>query len=122
MPNPVVHFEIISADAPKLRQFYQDTFGWQINADNPFDYGMVNTGEGAGINGAIGSPMPGGQGGHLTFYIAVPDVDAALAKVVAGGGRVLLPKVTVPPDGPTIAQFADPQGHRIGVIQSGSMG
>jgi uncharacterized protein len=35
MPNPVVHFEIISKDAEKLHSFYSDVFDWKVDADNP---------------------------------------------------------------------------------------
>ena len=122
MPNPVVHFEIVSPEAKALRKFYAQAFGWTIDADNPFDYGIVDTDSaGMGIGGGIGSPMEGGAG-HLTFYVEVPDIDATLAKIVAIGGTVLMPKMTVPGTGPTLAHFADPAGHRIGLIEAHSMG
>jgi uncharacterized protein len=122
MPNPVVHFEIIAPDAAKLRKFYGDTFGWKINADNPMNYGIVDTGTpGQGIGGGIAAPMQGGHA-NLTFYIEVANIDAVLQKISAAGGKTLMPKMTVPPNGPTIAQFADPAGHRVGLIEAGSMG
>ncbi len=43
MPNPVVHFEIQSNQAEKLQKFYADIFGWHVNADNEFNYGLVHT-------------------------------------------------------------------------------
>jgi predicted enzyme related to lactoylglutathione lyase len=30
MGNPVVHFEIIAKDGPKLQSFYADLFDWKI--------------------------------------------------------------------------------------------
>ncbi len=54
MANPVVHFEIIGRDGAALNRFYGEVFGWTINADNPMNYGMVDTG-GQGINGGISS-------------------------------------------------------------------
>jgi uncharacterized protein len=121
MPNPVVHFEIISPEAPKLQQFYRDIFGWKITIDNPFNYGMVDTCVDGGIDGGIGAPVMGGAG-HLTFYIAVASIDEALARITAAGGKVALPKMTVPPAGPVLAHFLDPAGHRIGLIETGSVG
>ena len=41
MPNPVVHFEVSSADGEKAQKFYGDLFGWHIDANNPMNYGMV---------------------------------------------------------------------------------
>ncbi|MGH2742527.1 MAG: VOC family protein [Thermoleophilaceae bacterium] len=59
MGQPVVHFEVIGKDGEKLRSYYSELFGWEIDADNPMDYGTVpregNTNaEGAGIGGGVG--------------------------------------------------------------------
>jgi predicted enzyme related to lactoylglutathione lyase len=116
MPDPVVHFEIISSEAPNLHRFYGSVFGWKIAADNPFGYGLVDTrNPGRGINGGIGTPMQGGSG-HFTVYVQVPNIDAALSRVVTEGGRIALSKTTVP-NGPTMAQFFDPAGHLMGLIE-----
>jgi len=116
MPDPVVHFEIISAEAPSLHRFYGSVFGWKIAADNPFGYGMVDTrNPGRGINGGIGTPTPGSSG-HFTVYVQVPNIDAALSRVITEGGRIALSKTTVP-NGPTMAQFFDPAGHLVGLIE-----
>lgn len=120
MPNPVTHFEIIAKDASKLQNFYREIFGWTINADNPMKYGMVDTATpGKGIGGGIADPQPGGPGG-ITFYIEVADIDKTLAQLTKVGGKLAMPKMAVP-NGPTIAQFVDPAGNRIGLVQSGSM-
>jgi len=119
MADPVVHFEIISSEAPNLQRFYGSVFGWRIAVDNPFGYGMVDTrATGRGINGGIGTPLPGGRG-HFTIYVQVPNIDAALSRVVTEGGRIALPKTTVP-NGPTMAQFFDPAGHLMGLIEGSS--
>jgi len=119
MADPVVHFEIISSEAPNLQRFYGSVFGWRIAVDNPFGYGMVDTRTtGRGINGGIGTPLPGGRG-HFTIYVQVPNIDAALSRVVTEGGRIALPKTTVP-NGPTMAQFFDPAGHLMGLIEGSS--
>ncbi len=116
MADPVVHFEIISSDAPTLHRFYSSVFGWRIAADNPFGYGMVDTRTpGRGINGGIGAPMQGGHG-HFTVYVQVSNIDSALSRVITEGGRIALPKTTVP-NGPTMAQFFDPAGHLVGLIE-----
>ena len=119
MPDPVVHFEIISSEAPNLQRFYGSVFGWRIAVDNPFGYGMVDTRTtGRGINGGIGTPLPGGRG-HFTVYVQVPNIDSALSRVITEGGRIALPKTTVP-NGQTMAQFFDPAGHLVGLIEGSS--
>jgi predicted enzyme related to lactoylglutathione lyase len=119
--QPVVHFEVIGKDGEKLQSYYSELFGWQIDAGNPMKYGIVqrdgNTNpDGAGIGGGI-SAGPDGYDGHVTFYVEVPDVEAALAKAESlGGTRVMGPETIM--DSIVLGQFTDPEGHVIGVVQS----
>jgi uncharacterized protein len=123
MGQPVVHFEIIGKDPEKLRSYYSDLFGWEIDSDNPMNYGIVprdgnTSADGAGIGGGIGGG-PEGYSGHVTFYIAVPDVEAALAKAESlGGSRMMGPDKVM--EGVEIGLFNDPEGHVIGVVKSAS--
>ena len=122
MGQPVVHFEIIGREGKKLQDYYSELFGWGIDADNPMNYGMVDREEnvntdGVGIGGGVGVG-PEGYDGHVTFYVEVPDVEAALAKAESLGGSRLMGPDEVPGGGPVIGQFSDPEGHAIGVIQS----
>jgi hypothetical protein len=86
-------------------------------------YGVVqregNTNpDGAGIGGGVAAG-PEGYDGHVTFYIEVPDAEAAVAKAEElGGTRVMGPDQVM--EGLVIGQFADPEGHVIGVVQSRS--
>ena len=113
MGNPVVHFEITAKGIDRLHDFYGKVFGWKIDANNPFKYGMTDTGAGSGINGGIGETT---GTPHVTVYIQVPSIDKALASLTAAGGKVAMEKATVP-GGPTLAQFTDPSGHLIGLIE-----
>jgi uncharacterized protein len=123
MGQPVVHFEIIGTDGGKLRSYYSELFGWEIDADNPMNYGVVqrdgNTNaDGAGIGGGVGVG-PEGYEGHVTFYIEVPDVEAALAKAESlGGSRVMGPDKVM--ETIEIGMFNDPEGHTIGVVKTAS--
>ncbi|MDA0256751.1 MAG: glyoxalase [Chloroflexi bacterium] len=113
MGNPVVHFELIGKDAAALQKFYGDLFGWSVDANNPMNYGVVDTGEGRGINGGIG----GGEQASSAFYVEVDDPQAYLARVEAAGGKTTMP-VTVVPGMVTFAQFADPEGNVVGLVKS----
>lgn len=114
MGQPVVHFEVVGKDGPKLQSFYGDLFGWQIDTNNPMGYGIVtregNTNpDGIGIGGGVGQG-PEGYDGHVTFYVEVPDVAGALAKAESlGGTRVMGPEEMMP--GLVIGMFTDPEGH-----------
>jgi predicted enzyme related to lactoylglutathione lyase len=121
MGKPVVHFEIIGKDAERLKSYYSELFGWDIDSNNPMNYGMVSrdknlSPEGIGIGGGIGAG-PEGYAGHVTFYVGVPDVEAALAKAEKlGGTRKMGPdKVT---EDVEIGLFQDPDGHLVGVVKT----
>ena len=119
MGQPVVHFEVIGKDGDRLRSYYSELFGWEIDANNPMNYGTVqrdgNTNsEGAGIGGGVAGG-PEGYEGHVTFYVEVEDPEAALAKAESlGGTRIMGPDEVM--EGLVIGQFADPEGHLIGVV------
>jgi uncharacterized protein len=119
MGSPVVHFEVIGKDGDKLKSYYSELFGWEIDSSNPMNYGVVaaNTNaDGVGIGGGVG-PAPEGYEGHVTFYVEVPDVGAALAKAESLGGTRLFGPDKVPGMELVLGQFTDPEGHVIGVIE-----
>jgi uncharacterized protein len=121
MGQPVVHFEIIGQDVEKLKSYYSELFGWEVDSNNPMNYGIVQrdgnlSAEGIGIGGGIGAG-PEGYSGHVTFYVEVPDVEAALAKAESlGGSRVMGPERVM--DQFEIGLFSDPEGHIVGVVES----
>ncbi|MFL5840111.1 MAG: VOC family protein [Thermoleophilaceae bacterium] len=121
MGQPVVHFEVIGKDGAKLQQYYADLFGWEIDAENPMNYGIIQregnvNSEGVGIGGGVAGG-PEGYDGHVTFYVEVPDVEASLAQAEElGGARIFGPDEVM--EGLVLGQFTDPEGHVIGVIQT----
>ena len=123
MGQAVVHFEVIGKDAQGLQSYYSDLFGWEIDSDNPMNYGIVQrernvNADGIGIGGGVGTG-PEGYDGHVTFYVEVPDVEAALAKAESlGGSRMMGPDEVM--EGVEIGQFTDPEGHLVGVVNSAS--
>ena len=114
MANPVAWFEIHGKDGAKLFQFYSRLFGWKVDSDNPMNYGMVDTGAG---EGAIGGGIASGEDPWVTFYVSVPDIEAAVAQVSGLGGTVVMPPNEVP-NGPVIALITDPEGNRIGLMKT----
>ncbi len=113
MPNPVTHFEVLGQDAAALQNFYGQAFGWELQDMMEGAYYMAHPG--SGIDGGVGQ-APDGQTGHVTFYVQVDDPAAALARIEELGGRTLQPPMDVP-GGPTIAMFADPEGHMVGLVK-----
>ncbi len=121
MGQPVVHFEVVGTNGPKLRQYYAELFDWKVDADNAMEYGMVTREDNKAANGDLGIGGGIGQGpegyeGHVTFYVAVPDVEAALQKAESlGGTRVMGPEKIM--DMVELGQFKDPEGNVIGVVK-----
>jgi uncharacterized protein len=121
--QPVVHFEIIGRDTDALRSFYSELFGWEFDTSNPVDYAVVpregNTNpDGIGIGGGLGAG-PEGYTGHVTFYVEVPDVEAALAKAESlGGSRMMGPRRVT--EGVEVGILQDAEGHVVGVVKGGS--
>ena len=113
-PNPVVHWEIIGTDAPNLQRFYADLFAWNVDANNEFQYGMVEAGDG-GIGGGVGGDMGGGK--RVSVYVQVDDPQAYLDKAEQLGGKTLMPPTTIM-EGTTIAMFSDPEGNVTGLLQA----
>jgi predicted enzyme related to lactoylglutathione lyase len=117
MGNPVVHFEVIGKDPAALRTFYKQAFDWEIEPvpGAAPEYAMARPHGEGGIDGGVGGGIEG-YGGHVTFYVAVPNLDAALAKIASLGGSTMMPPEQVP-GGPRIALFNDPEGHVVGLVQ-----
>jgi uncharacterized protein len=123
MGQPVVHFEIIGTNPERLRGYYGGLFGWEFDTSSPVsdavsepaNYGFVQrstTDDGIGIPGGVG----GGSGyqGRATFYVGVPDVEAALQKAESlGGTRKMGPDRA--PTGLVVGHFIDPEGNLIGL-------
>ena len=121
MGQPVVHFEVISKDGAAAQAFYGDLFGWEMDADNPMNYGIIaretaQTEDGIGIGGGVAGG-PEGYDGHVTFYVQMDDVEAGLAKAESlGGTRVFGAEEVMP--GLVIGQFLDPDGHLVGIVNA----
>ena len=106
MSAPIVFFDIAGPDAAKLKSFYAENFGWKIDA-----VGGITT---PGLKGTIRQDPP-----EALIYLGVPDINAALKKIEAGGGQTVLPRMVVP-GVVTLALFKDPAGNRMGLVEIAS--
>ena len=111
MGAQVIHVEVVGKDGEGLQRFYENVFGWELDKNNPGGYGLVRQG---GLTGGIGASQDGGAG-HVTFYVDTADAAETLRKVEAAGGRIIMPPTEVAPE-TTIALFADPEGHVVGLM------
>jgi uncharacterized protein len=112
MGNPTMWFEVAGKDREAMKGFYSQLFEWKLSDMDGMPYSTIDTG-GEGIPGGIGE-APEGDPGHVTFYVQVDDIEASLAKAEQLGGKKLMGPMDIPNG--QIALFADPEGHRIGLM------
>lgn len=128
MAEPVVHFEIIGTEPEKLRRYYGKLFGWEFgvgdaSSEKVSEQGQYGFVDGASTGDASTARINGGVGGgrgyrpRVLFYVAVPDVEAALRKAEGLGGRRLFgPEPAGAAKGDlVVGQFTDPEGNVVGV-------
>jgi predicted enzyme related to lactoylglutathione lyase len=126
MMNPVVHFEMPYRDRERAARFYTAAFGWQTQrlGQEMGHYLLVTTavadvkpGAPAGaINGGLHPYKEDWPAQYPSVVVAVEDVRAAMARVVAAGGRVLGEPMTIPGVGEYVA-FVDTEGNRHSMLQ-----
>jgi len=119
MGNPVgsfIWYELMTSDPEAAHAFYNSVVGWTIGASEMpaggIDYRMIQRTDGGNAGGVLaltdemigGGAKPGWLG-----YIYVPDVDAEVASIVADGGTVQLPPITLDGVG-RMAMVSDPLG------------
>jgi predicted enzyme related to lactoylglutathione lyase len=115
MSNPVSWFEIQGRNAAALQEFYVKAFGWKGNTGPG---GMMVAPEKGGIAGSISAPQNPDIEKHTTVYIGVDNLEAALAKIEAAGGKLGMPPMDLPENWGRIAGFIDPAGNWIGLHQA----
>ncbi|HEX8635429.1 MAG TPA: VOC family protein [Pyrinomonadaceae bacterium] len=120
MPR-VIHFELCADDPERAVKFYDEVFGWKTQLwDGPQSYWLLETGDGnqPGINGGLmkrsDNPLP--TTSSATNTIDVPSVDDYTRKITEHGGKVVMPKGTVPGIG-YIAYCEDTEGNLFGIMQ-----
>ena len=112
MNHTICHFEIPADDVGKLKEFYEKLLGWKITkAEGPFEYCLIETG---GVGG--GMRKRENLNDKINVHILVESVDEYNKKVEELGGKVLVPKQTIPGYG-FVAYISDPQGNMFGIFE-----
>jgi len=109
MPNPVMHWQILTKQPKKLEEFYSALFGWKIAVHNPLGYRRVDTVGKEGINGGLW-PISEKEGHSMVqLFIRVDDVKAHTKKAEQLGAHIVIPPQTLP-EGDEMAVAVDPDG------------
>ncbi|MDO7843719.1 VOC family protein [Sphingomonas immobilis] len=109
--------ELVVPDQKKALPFYKDLLGWVSNEAMPMgpmgDYSFLDVGD-TRIGAVMDRSAPE-QPVKFIFYFAIPDVDAAVDKVKAGGGSIIMGPMDVP-GGQRIILCIDPTGASVGFV------
>lgn len=109
--------ELVTTDQTTALPYYSALLGWTSKEAMPMgemgDYTFLDCGE-TRIGAMMDRASPD-QPLKWTFYFAIPDVDAAVDKVKAGGGTVIMGPMDVP-GGQRIILAIDPQGASVGFV------
>lgn len=110
-----IWYELITGDPDAARDFYTRVIGWTVSGfggttpDGPEDYRILSAPDGHGVGGLMKTPPGAPPEANWLCYICVDDVDAAVEKVDAAGGSVLMAANTLEGVG-RMALVSDPQG------------
>jgi predicted enzyme related to lactoylglutathione lyase len=95
--NRFTHFELVTTDLEKTAKFYREVLGWQVDKwEGPVEYWLVTSGDRdtPGINGGLMLAGPEMTGTINTAEVS--DIDSVLAKALANGAEVIMPKDLIP--------------------------
>jgi predicted enzyme related to lactoylglutathione lyase len=110
MGQPVIQFEIAGQNGSKLREFYGFLFDWKIDKSDPAGLSNVRTGGRSGIDGAIREEENGPV--EITVYAGL-----RLERRSSASRRAADDRSPTSSGDKRWAQFEDPEGHVIGLVQ-----
>jgi predicted enzyme related to lactoylglutathione lyase len=117
-PAPLRHFAINADDVQRAKRFYEAVFGWTFEPWRPPDFYIVRN-AGRTFNGALQGRRelkPGARMLGFEASIGVPDINALVAAVEAGGGATAMRPVHIETVG-TVCYFEDTEGNLLGACQ-----
>lgn len=118
-----IWYELLTTDADAAQAFYGAIFGWKArdSGQPDMDYRLLtaSAGDVGGLMQITDGMKAGGAQPVWLGYIAVDDVDAAVASIMKAGGKTQMPAMDIPTVG-RIAMMADPQGAPFYVMRGAS--
>jgi len=115
MAHVIDYVELAVDDLAEAKGFYGNALGWAFN-DYGDDYAGIKDPSRPGHEFGGLNPQPASaRGDGVLALVRSDDVDAAVASVVAAGGRVVVELHEYP--GGRRFTFADPSGNILGVYQ-----
>lgn len=120
--NAISWFEIPAIDLNRATKFYESIFGMTLAPlDLPnikmrmFPLENMMTDIGGAVVDSGGFHKPSATDGPLIYLNGNPDVQLVLDRVVAAGGKIMVPKTIISPEYGSMAVIIDTEGNRIGL-------
>lgn len=117
MKHSINWFEIPVTDFARAKKFYETLYGAEI-MEMPFPNGRYGMLPSDMQNGGIGGGIVQGEGfvpsaeGTLAYLNGGEDLSIPLSKVETAGGKIILPKTSIGPNG-FMAHFIDTEGNKV---------
>jgi predicted enzyme related to lactoylglutathione lyase len=117
----VAHFAINAGDLSKARGFYENVFGWKLQAWGPPGFYMIDMGTGVTppLRGSLQQRreiVPGVAMKGFECTISVDDIQATANAIEANGGKIAMPVCELTGIG-RLLFFEDPDGNIAGAMQ-----
>lgn len=116
MKNAINWFEIPAKDFERAKTFYETILGGaiQVMPHPAMKYGMLPADMENGVGGGLveGPGYEPSDKGPLIYLNGGDDLEVPLAKVEKAGGKILLPKTSLGPNG-FMAHITDTEGNKI---------
>lgn len=116
LPSAVNWFEIPVKDFNRASAFYGKVLDLEIHVmPHPdLQYGVIPCDMQTGIGGAIvqGEGYEPSATGSLVYLCGGDDLAIPLSRVEAAGGKIILPKTSIGPNG-FMAHFIDTEGNKV---------
>jgi predicted enzyme related to lactoylglutathione lyase len=117
MKNSINWFEIPVTDFERAKKFYETLFDAPVMVmEHPvYKYGMLPADM---QNGGVGGGIVEGEGfvpsktGALVYLNGGDDLSEPLSRVEAAGGKIVLPKTSIGPNG-FMAHIEDTEGNKV---------
>ncbi|MGH1366473.1 MAG: VOC family protein [Calditrichia bacterium] len=114
--------EIPTIDFPRAIKFYQsilDVSIEEIDMDGNMMGLFPNDGESVFVSLISGSDYKPSANGTIVYLNAGDDLQPTLDKIIASGGKMVVPKTEIAPEMGFFAMFIDSEGNKLGLHSMG---
>ncbi len=117
--DAITWFEIPVRELDRAQRFYEAVLKHPMKRETMGGEQMaLFATDDAGVKGCLNigvEPVAPSTDGTRVYLDASPAIDDALARVPAAGGRIVTPKVALPPGMGFFARIADTEGNVVGL-------